>query len=126
MRPHPRHRLIEARLVDGLQYVVNGARIEGAQRVLAEGGGEHHHRQDLRAQVAQELEAVEAGHLDVEEQEVRRECRDGLQRLGGIAAFADDADVRVCGERLAQRQPRQHFVVDQERADRGGVHAGCS
>ncbi len=62
----------DAGFVEGLEDVINGVYVEGLDGVVVEGGGED----DLRdAQVAFEelfdyAEAVQAGHLDVEEDEV--------------------------------------------------------
>ena len=41
------------------------------------------------------FEAVELGHLDVEEEEVGRGFGDRLDRLEAIGAFRDNLDVRV-------------------------------
>src|SRR6185312_17163699 len=42
---HPRHRLVEAALLDRLEHVIQRHRIERLQRVFGEGGGEYHQRQ---------------------------------------------------------------------------------
>jgi len=57
---------------------------------------------------------------------VENALRHGLHRLRGIAAFADDVHFVVCGQRLAQRQARQHLVVDQHGAQARHAHAACS
>ncbi len=44
--------------------------LEGAQRVLVEGGDEDHQRHRLDADLGDHSEAVEPGHLDVEEDDV--------------------------------------------------------
>ena len=97
----PRHRLGKARLVDGLEEVVDGARLECPDRVLVIGGDEHDHWQRLLRQVRQHLEARHARHLDVEEHQIRRRVLDGRHRVGPRLAFADDLDVRLV---LQQRQ----------------------
>jgi len=56
------------------------------------GRDEQNRRQRLRRQSADDGEAVELGHLDVEEYEVRPQRRDRRHRRRAIAAFADDAD----------------------------------
>ena len=51
--PHARHRLVEARLVEWLEQVVQRFGIERLQRVLGKRGGEHHHRCLLACQMLQ-------------------------------------------------------------------------
>src|SRR6185312_14347711 len=126
MPVHPRHGLVEAGLLDRLEYVVQRHRVERLQCVFGEGGGEYHQWQTVRRQFVQQFEAVHAGHLDVQEQQVRAQHAHGLHRFRGVAALADDLNFGVRGQCLTQRQARQHFVVDQYGAQAWCVHAACS
>ena len=75
---HAGQQLLEARAVDGLQQVIECLDLEGFQGETLVGGYEHHER---RHAVADRFEAVGAGHLHVEENEV------GPQALDGFAGF---------------------------------------
>ncbi len=59
----------EAGLVDGLQDIIDGVYIEGLDGVVVEGGGENYvgNFQFALDEFLEDAEAVEAGHLDVEE-----------------------------------------------------------
>jgi hypothetical protein len=72
--------------LDGLEEIVEGVGGEGLQGVLVVGGDED----DVGAggQVFEDLEAVHAGHLDIEEECVGAEgldLFDGLESVGGFA-----------------------------------------
>src|SRR5438045_3559558 len=69
---HTRKRSPEARLVEGLQEVVDRAHLEGLQRVLIVGRDEHDEREGLPVERARQREPRHRVHLDVEEQHVRR------------------------------------------------------
>ena len=90
----PLEGFLEAFPVEGLQQVIEGVHLEGAQGVVVVGGASVHS--------AQHGEAVHLGHLHVEEQQVRRVLLDGGHSLAPIGALADNLDVAVGGE---QRQP---------------------
>ena len=120
-------RRLEARPVERLHQVVEGVRVEGAQGVLVVGGDED----DLGGVGAEGLDDVETGHLrhlDVEEDEVGAEGDDPLDRLLAVAALADDLDVGLLLEEVAEPLAREGLVVDDEGAERGlgGYHAAVS
>ena len=81
-------------------------------------GGEHHHGPGRHA--LDHLEAVEPGHVDVEEEDVHRLSADLLQRLLGIGGLADDLDPAGRREHPGQPLERQRLVVDEKRAEEGG------
>ena len=106
----------EPRIVDRLQDVVDGACFKRLHREPVVCRHEHDHRQLVRLQFGEHVEARQPGHLDVEEHEVRAKFADRLERLAAVAALANDFD--VVGQRQAQLQtaPRQCFIVDQQGA----------
>src|SRR4029077_9016798 len=65
-------RLRHAFLVEGLEQIVHGVYFERLHRVLIEGGGENNLGQDyfLVKQFLDDAEAIEAGHLHVEKDQV--------------------------------------------------------
>ena len=84
---------LEAHVIDRLEQVVDGARLEGLDGVLVVGGDEHQHRQGFLRQVRQHLEAGHARHLDVEEHQVGLVLLDGGERLAAVGALRDDLEV---------------------------------
>src|SRR5205823_2729433 len=109
---HTRKRGPEARLVEGLQEVVDRAHLEGFQRVLIVGRDEHDEREGLPVERARQREPRHRVHLDVEEQHVRRARTDRLEGGARIAVLADDRQVRLALAALANRAPRNRLVVD--------------
>jgi hypothetical protein len=72
-----------------------------------------------------EVEAVQAGHLDVEEDDVGRQFVDEAQRLDAVAGVADDAQRRPGGGQLFFEIGQQvRFVVGKQGAD--GIDGGTS
>jgi hypothetical protein len=104
----------DARLVDD----VGGAGAE--QLVVATAGvaAHHDHRQrERRHDVAQELIAVHARHVDVEQHHVGRVLHEAVARLVGIAGLGDDLDVAGAAQRRAQDLTERRRIVDDEDAD---------
>jgi hypothetical protein len=76
-------------------------------------------------QPGREVEAVQAGHLDVEEQDVGRQLVDEPQRLDAVAGAARDAQIRPRERQLFFEIGQQvRFVVGKQGAD--GVDDGTS
>ncbi len=67
-------------------------------------------------QTPRDLEAGQAGHLDVEEHDVRLQPLDRRQRFDAVAGLPDDVDAAELTEQIAQLVPRELFVVHQHRA----------
>jgi hypothetical protein len=83
--------------------------------VLGEGGGEDHRRRALLVgEVARDLQAVHAGHADVEQDEVRLLVADHGQRLGAVAGLARNLVAREFREQAAQAFARERLVVDDD------------
>src|SRR5215212_4426908 len=68
--------VVEPLSLERLEQIVERVDLEGAQRVLVEGGHEHHRGHPLGAHFGDHPEAVEVGHLDVEKDQVRLSCED--------------------------------------------------
>ena len=101
---------------DRLQEVVDGVDLEGAQRVAVERRDEDDGRRRSAFQHAQDAEAVEAGHLDVQEQEIRTQVIDRLDCLESVLALRDDLDLVFPGQLLPDPLARQRLVVHENRA----------
>ena len=87
---HAIERLLEPCAVEGLEQIVDGIHFEGAHGVLVECRGEDDLRQGLGPGLLQQLaeyrEAVETGHLHIEEDDIRLEARH--QRDGFYAVLS--------------------------------------
>src|SRR5580698_1303153 len=71
----------EAILIDGLQEIVDGARLESANGVLVVGGDKYDQRHRLVGYLGEELESRDARHLDVQKYEIRLVSPDRGQRI---------------------------------------------
>ena len=104
--------------LDGLEQVIDGVGFEGAQGMLIVGRGEDY--EGLDGQTREEFEAVDARHLDVEEEHVDRCVEDVERRDGcsGIRRGADDLELREMREQSPQAFDGEGFVVDKVGAQR--------
>ena len=117
--PDPLERLLEPVGVDRLQDVVDGVHRKRVDRVLVERGDEHQLRQDIGLdQPPRDFEPGQAGHLHVEEHQVRLQLAGQPQRLDAVGGLTDDFDAADLAEQKAQLLPRQLLVVDDEDAQR--------
>src|SRR5262249_54391556 len=66
-----------------------------------------------------ELEAVRAGHLDVEKDHVGTALFSGANRLIHIRRLADDLHIVMFAEQAAESAAREAFVVHNERLHSG-------
>src|SRR6266480_493877 len=114
---HPRERRGEARIVDGFEQVVDRTRFERLDGVLVVGGDEHHHRQRLLRQVRQHFEPRHAGHLDIQEHQVRLVLLDGRERLTAAGALREDLEIGRRAQAQLDPAARQPLVIDDEGAD---------
>jgi hypothetical protein len=74
-------------------------------------------------EAGREIEAVQARHLDVEEEDIGRQLVHETQRLDAVAGAADDAQVRPRDRQLFFEVGQQvRFVVGKQGAD--GVDDG--
>src|SRR5215207_11299376 len=109
-------RLAQALLVERFEEVIDRVDLERAEGVLVVGRYENHRRHRLHADGLDDLEAADFGHLHVEEDQVRPESADGLDRLAAVGALGDDLDLRVVEQNL-DALPRQLHVVNDDRPD---------
>ena len=70
-----------------------------------------------------DIEPVEAGHLHVEEDEIRPERQDRVHRRRPVVRLADDLDVVLATEPNAESLARERLVVHEHRADHPGHSA---
>ena len=96
----PRDRRREARRGERLHHVVDRALLESRDRVLVVGGDEGDVA--LAARLLRDFEPGQAGHLDVEEQDVRRVHGERPQRLDAVLGLGADDELRP---ELRERSP---------------------
>ena len=85
--------------------------------MVAIGGDEDEQRRLDLHQALDHREAVEARHLDVEEDEIRLVGLDRADRLAAVRAGVDDLDILVRLEAELQPLDGERFVIDQDGAD---------
>ena len=73
--------------------------------------------------MARDLDARHAGHADVEQHDGRLQLADQRQRIGAVRAHARDRAARQLVDEPLQPLARRQLVVDDENAQRGGVHS---
>ncbi len=110
-------------VAERLQEVVDRVDLEGAQRVLVVGRDEDDHRHLVHAHRLDHLEAIELGHLQVEEDQVRADAPHGVHRGAAVRALAHQLDVALVAQQGDQPLAGQRLVVDDQRANRRGGHA---
>jgi len=64
----------------------------------------------------QHAEAVEPGHLHVEQEQIDGQPLQHFHRLDAVAALGDDVDVVATGEQDSNRRARIRLVVDDRHA----------
>ncbi len=121
--PGAYERFVEALAVERLQQVVERVDVEGAQRVVIERRHKHDERHARRTDGLDDLETARAGHLDVEEDQVRLQPPDGIDRLGPGGALGDDLQPVFRREERAQPLASKGLVIGDEDAHLAVRHA---
>ena len=86
---------------------------------LVLGDGEHEHlRAAARPQSRARAQTVDAGHLEIEQHDVRSPALGERQRLGAVGGEPDHLDALVCGEQRRRALPHQPVIVDDKNANR--------
>ncbi len=117
--------LSKALLVERLQQVVDCIDFERAQGVLVIGSDENDRGQTCFGGFDQ-LKAVQLRHLDIQKSEIGREFPYGFARVHAVGTLANDPDVRLRRQQLAQPLARQSLVVYDQGSDGFHSHlAGC-
>ena len=96
-------RLAEARLAHRFGQVVDGVHLERFHGVLVERRHEDHEGQIAASKQADDAEAIDLGHLDVEQRDVRAMALDELDRFGAVRRLADDGDIGDRSQRRAEK-----------------------
>ena len=84
---------LETLVAEGLQQVVDSMGFERTNRVPIVRGDEDRDRHPIERNLAQHTEAVELGHLDIEQEKRRVSRSDQRDGLAPVACDAHDFDV---------------------------------
>src|SRR6266581_2912079 len=118
-----------------LEHVTAGAGFQRLDHVVVGFEGGQHQDFDLRVlgdDAAGRLDAVEVGHLDVHQHDVRLRGEGDLDRVEAIDGFADDGDAVIAVEQSGQSRPEKRLVVRDhhprglDRRGRSGWRLRCS
>ena len=109
-------------LLERLDEVCESSGVAGLldQLPLRERGEDQHRGHPLAGHVTGGREAVEPGHLDVEDHEVGLLLADELDRLVTAPGLAHDV-VTLLDEQLLEIEPDDRFVLRDDDADRGAL-----
>jgi hypothetical protein len=118
----------DAGFVEGFQYVVDGVDVEGLHGVLVECGGEDNVRDFELAldEPFEDAEAVEAGHLDIEEEQVGGMLLDEVDGFEAVFALGEEIDFGEGFEEEGEFLASGLFVVDDDGVDGHGRVAKSS
>jgi hypothetical protein len=112
----------DAGFVEGLQDIVDSVDVEGLDGIVVEGGGEDDVGDFEFAldEFLEHAEAIEAGHLDVEEDEVGGVFFDEGDGFEAVFALADEGDFGEGLEEEGEFLAGGFFVVDDDGVDGHG------
>jgi hypothetical protein len=116
---------VEGRLADE----IDGAHLQGLEghvRALLRQGRDHDHGHGAEPHDPfQERQAVQPGHFDIQGDHVRVEGLDLLARDQGIRGNADDLDLGIAGQELAQNLADERGIVDDQDSNHGALLFPC-
>src|SRR5258705_9414246 len=104
----------ESLLGKGLEQIVHCVNLEGSQRILIVRGG----KDDVRlwvevagTQLAGDIEAIHAGHLDVEKEQLRFGGADQIDGFAGSGAFPNHVYFGLVAQELTELLSSQDFII---------------
>ena len=106
--------LFETLPAERLQQVVHGVGVEGAHGVLVVGGDENHHWAGVDQ--LQHFEAVQFGHLDVQEEQIGASLGDGFDGFEAVGTFRYHLDIVVHFQHFPQETAGEFLVVHDDGA----------
>lgn len=105
----------------GLGQHRNGPRVERVERqgasLCCQGGDDHHGHGLGGHELAKEGDAVHAGHLDVEGDDVGLQLHDEVPRGERVRRHTNDFDVRLGLELAGENPPDKSRIIHDEHAD---------
>ena len=113
--------------VEGLEKVINRVYFEGFDGILIEGGGEDNFRKRnlLIEQFFDYAKAVQAGHLDIEENQVRIVLADKVYGFDAVLALRYDINIADAFEQVREFVAGELLVVH-DYSGQGHCSSSCS
>ena len=108
------YRLLQARVLHGLQQIVDSAGLKRLDGVLVEGRDDDDDGHVFTGQLAYYFETAHDRHLQIEKDQFRPEFLDLLQRRSAVVCLADHFDVRKQFEPLPEHTPRNRLVINDQ------------
>src|SRR6185436_14162461 len=110
-------RLVEPLAVKRLQQVIKRINFKGPQRILIECRDKDDKRHRFGAGCFKDGEAVQLGHLYIEEDQLRFEFANEGDGFAAVRALSRDLDLRVAGQHASDPAASERLVVDDQHAD---------
>lgn len=103
--------------------VIQRGGVERRQRMLVVGRAEHYRRRRLAlAQQPRGFQAVDAGHGDIQQHQVRVQLFALLQHLLAVFGLANHLDLQMLAQQHAQALARQWLVIGDQHPHLRGRH----
>src|SRR5262249_47445234 len=106
------HSITEAVFREWLQQVIECVGFKGLKRVAVIRSYKDGYRHCLLADLTDDLKSIQFGHLNIEEQQVRRPVLKCGEGRSAVAALAHYAEFRKGFQEFADAAPSQRFVID--------------
>jgi hypothetical protein len=103
--------LLKALAIEGLEQIIQGVDLEGAQSILVIRRDENDTGRPVLAHGLQDAEAVQFGHAYIEKQEIGPLLTDGRDGARTVEAFADHLNVGFGLKQRTQALPAQRLVI---------------
>ena len=110
-------RFLETLTVKRLQQIINRVHFKRLQRVLIVSGHKNNQRHRPADDRCADFQTAKPRHLHIEKHQVRTLFLNGSDRLSSVGAFADDIEIALEFEQLANPRARRRFVVHDEGAN---------
>ena len=94
---------------EGFEEVIEGVDFKGGDGMLVVSGDEDDGGQAGRGQGAQDIEAADLGHLDVQKHEVGAAGADEVDGVGTVGAFAGNLDIGFGREHFPEAGAGEEF-----------------
>ena len=116
---HPQDGFFQPRLGDRLQEVVDGIHFEGLHGVLVISRGKNEERQArfLLQQALDHAKAVDAGHLHIQEHQMRIQFAHHAHGFNTVLSLADHFDVGKTLQQECQLVASRLFIIHNQRRD---------
>src|SRR6185437_11261614 len=108
------------------EQVIDRMHVECADCIHVECCNEHEMRQCIWRERVHHTEAIDAGHLNVEEHNIGCFDPDRLDRRYAVGCFVNRDDVRVVAQQPAQLLPGRPLVVHDQHLESRCVRHDCA